>query len=270
MFFSMTTASVVTYVILVGLIYLLLKNVFHMNIVAIIGIILVIIVIYMYSFNNTNTLQDLQNGETMTTIDASSLETNGTGAPPTNFTYSIWFFINDFTYQYGVNKPIFVRNTSASVDASHNSINDISGVGPCPTVYLGATENTISTAITYMSDTSNNLYICDVPNVPIQKWVNFVIVVYGRTLDSYIDGKLVRTCLLPNIAEVATDSPIVVTPQGGFDGWTAKFQYFASALNPQEVYNIYTAGYGNSLFSNTYQIQLSLIENGNTQASTTF
>ena len=269
----MSTSSIFMYVILIGLIYLLLKNVFHMNIVAIIGIILVIIVIYMYSFNNTNTLQDLQNGQTMSTIDATSLATNGTNAPPTNFAYSIWFFVNDFNYKYGSKKQIFTRMTSASNTTTISSIDGISGIGPCPAVYLGETENTITTALTYYTDdgpTKKNVFTCDVPNIPIQKWVNFVISIYGRTLDTYIDGKLVRTCLLPNIANVSTSSNIYVTPNGGFDGWTSKFQYFANALNPQEVYNIYAAGYGNSLFTNTYQIQLSLLQNGNAEATTTF
>ena len=105
--------------------------------------------------------------------------------------------------------------------------------------------------------------------MPIQKWVNLIISVYGRTLDTYIDGKLVRTCLLPGIAYVNNNAAVYVTPLGGFNGWTSKFQYFPNPLNPQEAYNIYAAGYGNSSMSNSYQLQISLIENGTTQSSTT-
>jgi hypothetical protein len=89
-------------------------------------------------------------------------------------------------------------------------------------------------------------------------------------MDLYIDGKLVRTCLLPGVANVNSNSPIIVTPKGGFDGWTSNLQYYPNSLNPQDVWNIYTKGYKGSVFSgNPYQIQISLIENGTTQSSLT-
>ena len=107
-------------------------------------------------------------------------------------------------------------------------------------------------------------------NIPIQNWVNLVVSVYGRSMDLYIDGKLVRTCLLPGIASVNNDANIYVTPAGGFDGWTSRLQYFPNSINPQEVWNIYTKGYssGLSLF-NSYQVQIALVENGNTKSSVT-
>jgi len=87
-------------------------------------------------------------------------------------------------------------------------------------------------------------------------------------MDLYIDGKLVRTCMLPGVASVNNSSDVYVTPAGGFEGWTSKFQYYPTPLNPQQAWNIYTRGYSNwlSIFS-TYQFKLSLVENGNTQSS---
>jgi hypothetical protein len=85
----------------------------------------------------------------------------------------------------------------------------------------------------------------------------------------YIDGKLVKTCLLPGVANINTNADIYVTPVGGFDGWTSRFQYYPKSLNPQEAYNIYTKGYGGSSFLQGYQVQISLVENGTTQSSVT-
>jgi hypothetical protein len=89
-------------------------------------------------------------------------------------------------------------------------------------------------------------------------------------MDLYIDGKLVRTCLLPGVASVNNNANIYVTPAGGFDGWTAKLQYYPDSLNPQQAWNIYTQGYSNwmSMFS-SYQVQISLVENGVVQSTTT-
>ena len=65
-------------------------------------------------------------------------------------------------------------------------------------------------------------------------------------------------------------SNIYVTPMGGFDGWTSKFQYFPDSMNPQQAWNIYTAGFSSwsSMFS-TYQVQVSLVENGQPQSTVT-
>jgi len=90
-------------------------------------------------------------------------------------------------------------------------------------------------------------------------------------MDIYIDGKLVRTCLLPGVASVNNSADIYITPLGGFEGWTSNFQYYPNSINPQEAWNIYTRGYSNGLSSmfNNYQVQISLVENGTTQSSVT-
>ena len=116
------------------------------------------------------------------------------------------------------------------------------------------------------------IHKCGISNIPIQKWVNLIISVYGRTMDLYIDGKLVRTCLLPGVASVNNNANIYVTPKGGFDGWTSKIQYYPDSLNPQDAWNIYIKGYSGNFLSNlfgSYQVEISLIENGTTQNSVT-
>ena len=89
-------------------------------------------------------------------------------------------------------------------------------------------------------------------------------------MDLYIDGKLVKTCLLPGVACVNNNANIYVTPSGGFAGWTSKLQYFPNSINPQEAWNIYSKGYSSwsSMFY-SYKIQLALVENGTTQGSVT-
>ena len=267
----MNTSSVVMYIILFIAIIFLLKTVLNMNIfaIAIIAFILVAFFIYLYS-TSENVLQYMQNGETASTINASSLATNGSNVPATNFAYSIWFYVNDFNYRYGSPKVIYGRMGAPSTDGGGNvPVDGIKGTDPCPLVVLGAIENNIDTVLTCYANNGGTIpYKCSIANVPIQKWTNLIISVYGRTLDTYLDGKLVRTCLLPGTAVINNSANVYVTPNGGFDGWTSKFQYFPNPLNPQQAYNIYAGGYGNSSLG-TYQIQLSLIENGTTQASTT-
>jgi len=223
------------------------------------------------------TLQNIQSGKTASTISASTLATNG-DAPASNFAYSVWFYINDWNYRYGKPKVIFARMGAKSPDGE-GSVAGISGLDPCPSVVLSPIENNVTVSLGCYPGADEEpstpggnsvVHTCSVANVPIQKWVNLVISVYGRSMDLYIDGKLVRTCLLPGTANVNNNADIHVTPLGGFDGWTSKLQFFPNSLNPQEVWNIYTKGYSSGLsMFNSYQIQISLVENGTTQSSVT-
>jgi hypothetical protein len=249
-----------------------------LSIVITIFIIVLIVITWKYVLSDPFTLQSIQNGQTASTIAASSLATNGTNVPSSNFAYSIWFYINDWNYRYGKIKTIFGRMGAKSASGS-GSVPGINGIDPCPAVTLGAVENNITVSlgcypgINQKPTTSGGntiVHSCSVTNVPIQKWVNLAVSVYGRSMDIYIDGKLVKTCLLPGVAAVNNNANVYVTPNGGFDGWTSKFQYFPNSINPQEAWNIYTNGYGSwsSVFS-SYQLQVSLVENGQTQSSIT-
>jgi hypothetical protein len=113
---------------------------------------------------------------------------------------------------------------------------------------------------------------CNIKNIPIQQWVNLIISVYGRTLDTYINGKLVRTCLLPGVANVNQNSNVYVTPRGGFEGSTSNFSYYPNALNPEQAWNIYEDGYTGGILSNltgSYQLNISVLQNGTEEASLT-
>lgn len=251
-----------------------------------IAIIVLIYLVIRYFFKEATALTGVVNGEVMTTISASSLTQNATGNA-NNFAYSIWFYVQDWNYRYGENKVIFGRMSNSSASISTGSLPGISGVDPCPLVYLDTMENNVIIALgcypgannlptSYDNGSSNSpptsqaqVQLCQVNNVPIQRWVNLTISVYGRTLDVYLDGKLVKTCLLPGVAMINTNANVYVTPNGGFNGWTSKIQYWANPLNPQQAWNVYTKGYGTSIFNTNYQVKVSFDENGSTKSSFT-
>ena len=209
---------------------------------------------------DVNTLTTLSDGKTMQTISASSLDTSNTSSNTSNFCYSIWFFIDDWNYRYGEKKIIFGRMSGNKE--------------PCPVVSLGKTQNNIDIALqvypsTDDGDTTSSIApTYTVGNVPLQKWVNLLLSAYGRSLDIYIDGKLVRTCLLPGVAKIDPSTDVYITPDGGFSGWTSTFQYWPDSCDPQKAWNIYKKGYGGSLLGNfgKYSIKVSLME-GETEES---
>lgn len=251
-----------------------------LSIVLTIAVLVLIFILFKYFVSDPNTLSNVASGQTLATIEASSLATNGSTAASGNFAYSVWFYVNDWNYRYGEPKVIFGRMGAPSGSGT-GSVQGVNGVDPCPVVVLGATQNNLSVSLGCYPGANQEpttpggrsiVHTCTLANIPIQRWVNLVVSVFGRTMDLYIDGKLVRTCLLPGVASVNPNANIYVTPAGGFDGWTSKLQYYPGPLNPQEVYNIYTQGYQNWLTGlfGSYQVQVSVIENGTTTNSVTF
>ena len=67
---------------------------------------------------------------------------------------------------------------------------------------------------------------------------------------------------MPGVAKVNQNSPLYITPKGGFAGWTSKLQYWNSATDPQKAYNIYKSGYGASSmgFLGKYSVKISVMQ----------
>jgi len=217
--------------------------------------VLLYMIYYYYISKNSMLMAAVTSGKQVTTIDASKIDSGSSSAAGVvNFTYSVWFNINDWNDNYGSKKPLFRK-------------------------FYGTNDYTINT---YFTENQNDLMIevlhgpastkttCTIKNVPIQKWVHLLISVYGKSLDTYINGKLVNTCILNAVPLVDKSGKIDITPTPGFNGWTAQFQYWADATDPQTAWNIYKKGNGNTIFSNmfgNYGLKIALLSDG-TEANT--
>jgi hypothetical protein len=229
-------------------------------------IVVLLMIVVWYIRSDVSTLTGLISAQNMQKIEATSLATSSTSTSSSNFAYSIWFFIDDWNYRYGEPKIIFGRMTTGAGEKE-----------PCPSVVLGPIQNNISVSLAVYpgldeQPTDGTNYIvhnCSIANIPIQRWVNLLVSAYGRTLDLYIDGKLVKTCVLPGVAKIDSNAPVYITPMGGFSGWTSNFQYWADSFDPQQAWNIYKAGYGGSLLGSLfgkYTIKVS-VSQGDTEKS---
>ena len=246
------------------------------NVLLFVIIIVLLYIVIKYVIKDVNTLTGLVSAQTMQKIEASNLASSSSAGATSNYTYSIWFYIDDWNVKYGEPKVVFGRMAS-----------EMDKTQPCPLVSLAPLENNliVSLAIypgmdtapiedtTTTTDTTatstdatvseTSIHRCMVANIPIQKWVNVLISTYGRSLDIYIDGKLVRTCVLPGVARIESSTPVYITPNGGFSGYTAKFQYWPDSCDPQKAWNIYKAGYGASMLAGLlgkYTVKVSLME----------
>ena len=224
------------------------------NIIITVVVVLLVIIIIRWLMGDSSKIDGLKDAKVVTKIQPEDLEQ----ANAANYAYSAWFYVDDWSYRYGEPKIVLGR-----LDSDLN---------PSPSIVLGAIENNLKIETTVYPNAESSTastHTCNVANVPIQKWVNAIVSLYGRTLDVYIDGKLVRTCVLPGVAKIASNSPVYVTPLGGFSGYTANIQYFGDALNPQQAYNIYRKGYGGIGLGMDfpYSVKVEFLKDGTEQGS---
>ena len=194
----------------------------------IIGVIIILVIYLIYVLFFRNKTERVLSGRTNAKHET-HIKRHKMGKYSSSYSFSIWFAIDDWNYRLDEPKIIFTR-----VDSTGN-------VGP--EVALHRINNTISVGMsTYEGDTQK----CHLYNVPIQKWVNLIVVLNNRALDLYLDGKLVRTCVLDGVPKLNNKARVFLTPGGGFSGATSNFRYFTYPLNPRQAYEIYREGYSGS------------------------
>jgi len=230
----------------------------------IIGVIifLVIIWIYRYLFSDPTKTSLLAMGNAKTPVIKSYTQLTG-NAESTDFTYQTWVYVRDWNYKMGKDKIIIQRKSNSGEFF--------------PEIKLASSSNDLIINMHVFSDvgdgtsTSNTKPSteCRISNIPLQKWTHIIITVNNRSLDTYIDGKLVKTCLLSGVPKVVGNANINICPpnmiggESGFDGYVAKVRYYSRALNPREAYELYKEGYSGSLFGNLfnkYKLRFSYIK----------
>ena len=239
-----------------------------MNVLTIFIFVLIIVLIYVvYKFmtTTTTTVSDLSDASKYVVVPSSKTESNSTGN--NNYGYSVWLYIDAWRTNgtYTVNKNILTRTTSDNV--------------PLFQLHLHNTQNDL------ILEMSNNLTEkhCVIRNVQLQKWINITMSVYGNTVDLYLDGKLVRTCVMTSMPATLSSgdqlyigggynvdsSKNVITqkPDGDLQGFISNVVYNPDYFSPEEAWNIYSAGYsgaGMFNFLTSYKLNFSITNNNQT------
>jgi hypothetical protein len=205
-----------------------------------------VVVIYLvwkwwFSSKKSAALISLHNAKSEHRIGANRL-----GKSTQSYSYSIWIAVEDWNYRFGEKKIVFSRTQGGVVG---------------PQVSLGAQENSVSVEVgTFPGGAAEE---CTMQNVPLQRWVNIIVVLHNKALDVYLDGKLVKTCILQGVPKIGHTAPVYVCPDGGFSGSISNFRFFNYAMNPRQAYEIYREGYSgaNLSFLEKYRLKLAFMKN---------
>lgn len=218
-------------------------------------IVFIIIAYYVYSvwFGNVNNLASTQmnlNTTTPFTPIAVSTLTNPTS---TRYTYGIWIYVN--SWDTTKVKTIFSRGSDIALYLDANA-----AVLSCVINPTAPTTDALIVDPTASGVGGTNINITN--NFPIQKWVFVTIVIDNQIADFYLDGKMVKSL---NIPQVAPNSTSNIYYGNGFDAVINMFQRWAYPMDPQTVYNTYVSGM-KSVSSNLtggYHATVTITQNNN-------
>jgi hypothetical protein len=198
-------------------------------------------------------------------IEINSSKLKGSGS--NDYTYSFWIYINDYNKFYGEKKMILERSTIVGGNKVY-----------FPRIYLGENQNDIHIEITYKENDTYINHDIVINSIPLQKWNHIIMTKSGDTIDIYIDGKLVKTSIMPKVAQKPEAvSPIEITKANdtnpdhkGFAGYLSKVNYYSTPMNTREAYQLYKEGYGGGFlgsFFNRFKLKFAFMQDNQEKSS---
>jgi hypothetical protein len=231
-----------------------------MNLLTIFVFVLIIVLIYaVYKLMTKATVTVSGFSDASKTLTVPSDKTGGN-----NYGYSVWLYIDKWVISASstttVNKNVVTRCDSAN--------------NPLFSMYLENDQNNLNVVVK-----GNESAPCTIRNVQLQKWINLTMSVYGNTLDLYLDGKLVRTCIMKvmppplsanenvYVGGGYSTSPSFSPHDGDLQGYISNVVYKDTYFTPEEAWSIYSDGYsGSGMFDflHSYKLNFSLTNNNQT------
>ena len=175
-------------------------------------------------------------GKIRTVVAASDIPASG--GP--DYGVQFWMYIKDWDYKFGQDKEILKRTATGNADV----------VGP--RMFLSPTENTLNVRVSLFAEnsaaagtpgaeTTGDSQTCSVENVPLQSWFALSVTVFQRNMDIYINGRLVKSCVLPGVPKPAVGD-IILADSGGFSGSICNLNWYNSMLSPEDAKNFHAKG----------------------------
>lgn len=175
-------------------------------------------------------------GKTRSVIGAGSLPSGDSG----DYGLQFWMFIKDWDYRFGQQKDIVKRVALNNVGVSN------------PRVTLHPSDNSLEVSVNYFGENASanpvaatnatgDVFTCTVENVPLQAWFSVSVTLFDRNLDVYINGRLVKSCVIPGVPKPATGD-IILNDNSGFSGSVCNLRAYSAMLSPSDAQTFFASG----------------------------
>jgi hypothetical protein len=125
------------------------------------------------------------------------------------FTWSVWIFIDDLTYNSSKYKCVFYKGNDNIQDTGLNFPNN------APGVYITPDTNDLVVIMNTFSVINEQILI---PDMPLNKWINIIIRCENTTLDIYVNGFVAKSHILHGVPK-QNYGDVYVAMNGGFSGY---------------------------------------------------
>ena len=225
-------------------------------------------------------------------IKSGAINANNTS----NFMLSVWFYIDNWGNEIGNEKNILYLATSPNAQTVPELTSNLSGLSKKVSknnatgssyknlnICLDKYENNLFVDIeTYKQDNTDtetsNFTRYKIPNISVQKWNCLTLVVDSRTMDIYLDGKLINSFILNGLyknyyGDSVNDKNLYLgnlnsvsgtsSTNIGFEGFITRIRFEPNPINPEQSYKIYREGIDQSLADSIFQkysLEVSFLE----------
>jgi len=150
------------------------------------------------------------------------------------FTWSVWIYVDDITTGAGKYRHVFHKGDNPS------SIGEDGLVYPnnAPGLYIAPNTNALRIVMNTFNDYNEHI---DIPDLPLNKWVNVIIRCKNDVLDVYINGTIAQSIELNGVPK-QNYGDVWLCANGGFSGYVSNLWYYDYALGASKIAELYRKG----------------------------
>jgi len=157
------------------------------------------------------------------------------------FTWSVWIYIDDLTYNSGRYRCVFYKGNDYAKKSNSQDSQDSQGLNfpnNAPGLYISPNSNSLVVMMNTFNVINEEITI---DNIPINKWVNVIIRCQNNTLDIYINGTIIKSHYLHGVPK-QNYGDVYIAPNGGFSGHISNLWYYNYALGTAEIAKLTSKG----------------------------
>lgn len=180
-------------------------------------------------------LPEPSDGKKKTIIPSSKL----TGGAGIDYGVQFWMYVSDWDYNFSKEKMVLVRKSPTqsspriTLHPNENTLNVEVSIFP--------TDQTAGASVPGAGSTGDS-FTCSVENIPLQSWFSVSMTVFQRNLDIYINGRLVKSCVLPGVPKPVSGDIQVGDDMNGFSGSVCNVYTYPAMLTPDDAKSFFAKG----------------------------
>jgi len=157
------------------------------------------------------------------------------------FTWSVWIYISDLDTSSRKYKHVFSKGNYAP------DIDGINQPNNAPGLYISKDTNSIIIIMNTFNVIDEQL---EIPDIPLNKWVNVMIICRNKILDVYINGIITKSLTLVGVPK-QNYGDVYVAMNGGFNGYISNLWYYSHALGILAIQELVKKGPNTSMTDNS-------------------